>query len=169
MLFLNRPEQGAHDFDRESPSLYRFEIDLGRGEVEQTQVADWFCEFPRIHEGHLGHPYRYGYSVSRTMRPRGTQGPEFDAIVRYDWETGRVETRSFGAQAGVGEPVFVPRSGAKEEGEGYVLVLVYDRTRDTSDFYVLSAEDLAGDPLAVIELPHRVPYGFHGNWVPAVG
>jgi carotenoid cleavage dioxygenase len=31
---------------------------------------------------------------------------------------------------------------------------------------VLSAEDLAGDPVAIVHLPVRVPFGFHGNFVP---
>ena len=35
---------------------------------------------------------------------------------------------------------------------------------------ILSAYDFAATPLAVVELPVRVPFGFHGDWVsdPAV-
>ncbi|MEL6983558.1 MAG: carotenoid oxygenase family protein, partial [Actinomycetota bacterium] len=32
---------------------------------------------------------------------------------------------------------------------------------------ILSAADVAGEPLATIHLPRRVPFGFHGSWVPA--
>ncbi len=166
LLFMNPPELGSHDFERDQPSLYRFEIDLVGGITVQRQVDDRLCEFPRIREDRLGRPYRYGYSVTRTVLQSANGVPEFDAIARYDWRSGRTQVRSFGKQAGVGEPVFVPRVGAEEEDDGYVLVLVYDRVRDTSDFYVLSAQEITEDPVAVVHLPHRIPYGFHGNWVP---
>jgi carotenoid cleavage dioxygenase len=29
---------------------------------------------------------------------------------------------------------------------------------------VFDARDVALGPVAVGQLPHRVPYGFHGNW-----
>jgi carotenoid cleavage dioxygenase len=31
---------------------------------------------------------------------------------------------------------------------------------------VLNAADIAGDPVAVLRMPQRVPCGLHGNWVP---
>ncbi|WP_421861421.1 carotenoid oxygenase family protein [Parvibaculum sp.] len=33
-----------------------------------------------------------------------------------------------------------------------------------SDFVVLDATDISQGPLARVELPTRVPFGFHGNW-----
>ena len=56
-----------------------------------------------------------------------------------------------------------------EEDDGYVLALVYNAARNASDFFVLDARDIAGEPIAEIRIPNRVPYGFHGNWVPAEG
>lgn len=32
---------------------------------------------------------------------------------------------------------------------------------------ILDARAIAGEPVATIHLPHRIPPGFHGNWVPA--
>ena len=75
--------------------------------------------------------------------------------------------RRFGAGNGVGEPLFVPRSARGAEDDGWVLVLAYDAARDTTDLWILGAQDLGGEPVARVGLPHRVPYGFHGNWVPA--
>ena len=36
-----------------------------------------------------------------------------------------------------------------------------------SDLVILNAQDVAGEPAAVLEVPRRVPAGFHGNWVNA--
>ena len=47
-----------------------------------------------------------------------------------------------------------------------MLSLVCDAERQTSDLLVLHAQDFTGDPVAVVHLPVRVPYGFHGNWAP---
>jgi len=62
--------------------------------------------------------------------------------------------------------VFVPRSGATDEDDGYIMSYVYNGERNSSDVVILSAQDFTGQPLAVIELPIRVPFGFHGNWIP---
>jgi carotenoid cleavage dioxygenase len=44
--------------------------------------------------------------------------------------------------------------------------LVFDPERNASDLFVIASQDFTGDPVAVVHLPVRVPYGFHGNWVP---
>jgi carotenoid cleavage dioxygenase len=66
----------------------------------------------------------------------------------------------------VGEAVFVPRADDAVEDDGWLLTLAYSPDKDTSALYVLNAADPAGEPQAVVELPQRVPVGFHGNWVP---
>ena len=62
--------------------------------------------------------------------------------------------------------MFVPREGAIAEDDGYLMTFVYDESTKTSDFIVLDARDLSQPALATVHLPVRVPYGFHGNWVP---
>ena len=44
---------------------------------------------------------------------------------------------------------------------------VYDRPTDRSELAILDAPTL--HDIASIKLPHRVPAGFHGNWVPSAG
>ena len=60
----------------------------------------------------------------------------------------------------------MPRNGATDEDDGYVMAYVFDAQRNASDVAILSARDFAGPPLAVVELPVRVPFGFHGDWLP---
>ncbi len=64
----------------------------------------------------------------------------------------------------VGEPVFVPRGPKAPEGDGYLLATVYRGADNRSDLAVFDAAALDKGPVAVAELSHRVPHGFHGNW-----
>ena len=91
---------------------------------------------------------------------------DFGPICKVDVETGEVERHDVGAGRSAMEPVFVPRSADAAEDDGWLLSYVYDAVTDTSDVVVLEAHDLAADPVAVVHLPRRVPFGFHGNWVP---
>jgi len=63
-----------------------------------------------------------------------------------------------------GEPVFVPRSAAAEEGDGWLLAVVYRGATDRSDLVVYDAQNVGAGPIGVAKLPRRVPFGFHGNW-----
>jgi carotenoid cleavage dioxygenase-like enzyme len=46
------------------------------------------------------------------------------------------------------------------------MAFAYDPQRDATDLVVIDAQDFTGDPVATVHLPVRVPFGFHGNWVP---
>ena len=67
-----------------------------------------------------------------------------------------------------GEPIFVPRTPDAEEDDGFVLVVVYDGRTHRSDLVVLDARAIDKEPLAVAHLEHRVPLGFHGNFVAGI-
>ena len=63
-----------------------------------------------------------------------------------------------------GEPVFVPRTPEAPEGDGFLLATIYRAAENRSDLAIFEAASLTDGPIACAELPHRVPYGFHGNW-----
>ena len=46
------------------------------------------------------------------------------------------------------------------------MAYVYDAATNGGNVVILHAQDFAADPVATIHLPQRVPFGFHGNWVP---
>jgi carotenoid cleavage dioxygenase len=75
--------------------------------------------------------------------------------------------RNLGTNFMPGEPVFVPRETKSAEGDGWLLAVWYDAERNRSEMIVLDAQDFAREPIARVKLQHRVPWGFHGNWVPA--
>jgi carotenoid cleavage dioxygenase len=151
------PSEGA-------PTLERWHLDGNGGAVKEERLDDHGQEFPRVDERVVGRPHRYGYAVAvgTTDDILGTES----MLVCHDLERGSSVERSFGRGAGVGEAVFVPRADDAAEDDGWLLTLAYEPDKDTSALYVLNAADPAGEPQAVVELPQRVPVGFHGNWVP---
>ncbi len=151
--------------DDNAARLHRWRIDLARGGVKSTPLDDITAEFPRVDERLVGRRHRFGYMAAREPELNEGAQPLWTAIKKYDLERGSAETRRFGAGNGVGEPVFVPRTEGAAEDDGWVLALAYDHARNTSDFHILDARNLTGEPVATVHIPHRVPYGFHGNWV----
>ena len=59
----------------------------------------------------------------------------------------------------------VPKADGTAEDDCWILTVVYDATTETSELCVLDAADISAPEVARIQLPQRVPYGFHGNWV----
>ena len=45
--------------------------------------------------------------------------------------------------------------------------LVIDAAREATELVILDTHDFTGAPVATVHLPHRIPPGFHGNWIPA--
>ena len=137
--------------------LWSWSIDLATGTVAERQLDDRPIEFPRIDDRLAGLPARYAVSVGETQ------------LVRYDLTSGSAVEHRFGTEQSPGRPgeaVFVPSTtGPADEGNGWYVGYVYDPARDGSDLVIIDASDFAGDPVARIKLPHRVPYGFHGNWI----
>ncbi|MDT5180385.1 MAG: hypothetical protein QOJ95_4583, partial [Mycobacterium sp.] len=153
------PELWRHSGGFEEDAvMWTWTIDLANGTVREQQLDDRTVEFPRIDDRLAGLQARYAVSV-------GT-----DRLIRHDLTTGSAVEHAFGTATtpGVpGEAVFVPSTGPADESAGYYLGYVYDASRDGSDLVILDASDFAGDPVATIKLPHRVPFGFHGNWIHA--
>lgn len=149
------------------PTLERWRLDGRGGAVKEERLDDRGQEFPRVDERRVGLPHRYGYAVAVGARDDmvGTES----VLLRHDLERGRSDARSFGADATLGEAVFVPRSPEADETDGWVLVLAHSARQGASALHVLNAGDVMGEAEAVIHLPQRVPAGFHGNWVPDAG
>ena len=145
----------SSDFDARS-TLHRWTFDLGAGRVAEETLDDKPVEFPRIAEHLNGLPNQYGY---------GAGGLDGTAIVKYDLQAGTNESHDFGPAGIPAEPIFVAAEGAESEDHGWVMTFVYDKARDSSDLVLLDGRELTAEPVAVIELPQRVPFGFHGSWI----
>ena len=152
--------EGTASFDL--AFLHRWEVDLAAGSVRETPLDDRPIEFPRVDDRLCGLPNRFGYAV-RNLSSRSQQAT---SLLQYDLERGTSEEHDFGPGCYPGEAVFAPDPSRRGERDGWLLALVYEAVEDRSRFVVLDAERFGGPPVATVHLPCRVPFGFHGNWMP---
>jgi carotenoid cleavage dioxygenase len=146
-------------------SLHRFSFDLSSGVAKEETLEDRGMDFPRIADGRVGLKNRFGYAVS--LNAAGDDGVGFGGYCKIDHQKGTVETRDLGEGVGAGESVFVAAPGADPDSdEGWLLSYVHDDRSGASELLIVDASDFAGKPAARVKLPQRVPFGFHGNWLP---
>lgn len=146
-----------------SLGLERWTIDPAGGRVERATIDPTPQEFPRPDERRFGRPYRYLWATG--LPETGDQNFFAAApVLRHDLMSGARVERDFGPAAVPGEFVFVPRSADAPEGDGWLMGYVIDRAQQTTDLAILDATTL--DDVARIHVPHIIPPGFHGNWMP---
>ncbi len=140
------------------PHLERFELDLATGAVARERIADASFELPRISYGRNNeHSYRYTWGA-------GFDGASgwFDEIVMIDVDE-RKATRWSEPGCYPGEPVFVAAPDSQAENEGVLLSVVFNAQRGTSFMLVLDAQTLR--EVARADVPHHIPFGFHGQFM----
>ena len=143
------------------PRLERWVIDPKRTRVSVEVLDETGQELPRIDERQTGRVHRYGYTMEISATWAIGNG-----LRKHDLVSGQVERHDAGPSRAAGEALFVPASPDAGEDEGWVLSVVYDAATDSSDLIIVDATDFTADPVATVHLRRRVPFGFHGIWVP---
>lgn len=159
--FFMPPTARAGDeppIDKEfAPVVYRWRLNMKTGTAREEALDDVPTDFPRINERLAGSQTRYGYAFNVN---------EYNELLKYDFEQGRSERHGHGKMRIGGEGVFVPRPNATAEDDGWLVTYVHDEGSGTSELIVLEAQDFSAPPVARVMIPARVPYGFHGAWIP---
>jgi carotenoid cleavage dioxygenase len=154
---------GALGPDATSRGLERWTIDPAARTVERRTIDATPQEFPRPDERRVGQSYRFAYTMGLPVQDEAFIGASF--LLKHDLETGAREIHDFGEGRYPGEFVFVPAFPDSAEDEGWLIGLVVDLPQETTELVILNAQAFEGEPVASIRLPHRVPPGFHGNWI----
>ena len=141
------------------PTLDRWVLNPQTGTATEQRLDDRPQEFPRMNESLIGKKNDFGYfaGISDVFKQAD--------LIKQDLAKRTTQVRHDGDEFGYGEPVFISRENSKSEDDGYVMALRHDMETDLSDLVVLDAQDFCGEPVAVVNLPVRVPNGFHGNWI----
>ena len=157
--------------------LHEWRFNLQTGNVTSRQLDDQGSDFPRINEHLTGCRNQFGY-VSSVQMNTHNGAPEFTDIVKHDFEAGVNSRYQYGPSRFGGEATFVPRSPQSTssagvhtsnacEDDGWLLSYVFDVQSGESELLVIDARSMDAEPVARVLLPQRVPYGFHGTWIPS--
>ncbi|XP_077210321.1 carotenoid 9,10(9',10')-cleavage dioxygenase-like [Tasmannia lanceolata] len=154
--------------------LYEMRFNMKTGEASQKQLSVSAVDFPRINESYTGRKQRfvYGTILDKITKVKG--------IIKFDLhaepEAGKLKLEVGGNIQGIfelaagrygSEAIFVPRNPGvtSEEDDGYLIFFVHDENTGKSEVNVIDAKTMSAEPVAVVELPKRVPYGFHAFFV----
>ncbi len=146
-------------------TLRRWTVDTATKRVTDDVIeADDPGELPSRDPRRVGRNQRFGYFVQNRDNPEIV---DFGGLIKRDYRHGSVEVWDPGPSRHAGEWVFVPEGTSPDEDAGYLLTYVHDDATNTSELVIVDASDVRKGPVARIQTPQRVPYGFHGTWVPA--
>ena len=144
--------------------LRRWRVDTSRGELSFSEevLEDLAIEFPFHDRRFTGRRNRYGWFTMTRDHPATL---DFGGFAMRDHDSGSLRVWEPGPNRHAGEAFFV--AGGEDEGDGWLFSFVYDHASNASDLVILDAMRIERGPVAEIRMPRRVPYGFHGLWVPA--
>ena len=150
--------------DSPPPIYSELVIDPARGRVDvEPLLTEVSSEFPRINEQFTAKRNRYSYLLSgdRDGVHRG-----FNQLQRIDAQSDRVTSYRFDDSEMAEEHVFIPRPGARNEAEGWLLGTTLDLAAEKTLLNLFDAEAIDAGPIARARLDYRIPLGFHGNFYP---
>ena len=141
------------------PKLHRWRFNLKTGETREHHMDERILEFGMFNQRYAGKPYRYAYSTH--TKPGWFL---FKGFVKHDLETGESWTVDLPEGRYASEAPFVPRIGATDEDDGYLVSFIIDENTGTSECILVDCKNFAAGPVVRIALPHKLSSGTHSVW-----
>lgn len=142
-------------------NLYEWRMNIKTGETKEGHINQVNMEFPYINRHYMGKKNRYSYLQYIPYEAPAT----FEALVKFDYETGDMQRYDYGDGVFGSEAPFAPKANAQSEDDGYVVTYVTDTNTWKSSCLIFDAKDIEKGPICKIHIPHRLPAGFHTLWV----
>ncbi|KAB2619291.1 carotenoid 9-10-cleavage dioxygenase-like [Pyrus ussuriensis x Pyrus communis] len=152
------------------------ELNIQGGEVNERYLTGkrLSMDFPMINGAFSGYKNGYGYaqvvdsvasSASGMLKYSGLAKLHFEEPAEVSLEI-KVETHMFEENSFCSGASFVPNRRGLEEDDGWVITFVHNEDTNISQVYMIDTKKFSSEPVAQITLPCRVPYGFHGAFIP---
>ena len=86
--------------------------------------------------------------------------------LKLDMRTGERQTWYAPEHTFCEEIVVVPKDGARDEDDVYLLATMFDAVEEKSCLGIFDGKDLSKGPVARLWLRHPLPHSLHGYFVP---
>lgn len=150
-------------------TVEKVRINLRNGIVSRKPLSSKCLELGVINPRFVGKKNRYAYMSIGAPLPKlsGVVKLDFDMLEATAAKECVVASRAYGEGCFGSEPFFVARSSDPnaEEEDGYIVAFTHNECTGISSFLVMDAQSPTLQIVASVELPARVPYGFHGLFV----
>ncbi|XP_023768642.1 carotenoid 9,10(9',10')-cleavage dioxygenase 1 isoform X1 [Lactuca sativa] len=154
-------------------SVREWRLNLKTLEVMEKDVTgtEYSMDFPIINEHFTGLEHKYGYTqVIDSLASSNSGKSKYGGLAKlYFEETDsegnvKMEYHWLPKNNFCTGSTFVAKTKAVEEDDGWVVTFAHDEDSDTSYVLVVDANNFGNEPIAIINLPQRVPYGHHGSF-----
>ncbi|GLT53564.1 hypothetical protein SLA2020_268270 [Shorea laevis] len=149
---------------------YEWRLNMQTGQVRERNLTgtQFSMDFPIINPDFTGLQNRYGYTQVLDSIASSTSGMvKFGGLAKLDFEeVMKVEYHMFEENTFCTGAAFVSKEGGFQEDDGWIITFVHNEDTDISQVYIIDTNNFSCEPVVKITLPCRVPYGFHGAFMP---
>ena len=147
--------------------LYHTVVDSKTGKLVRHAPVEGMesiiIEHPHINPLYEGKPVRYAFmSVGSQI---GVSSPPL-GYLKLDRATGERQVWYAPEHTYCEEVVVVPKEGAKDEDDVYLLATMFDAVEEKSSLGIFDGKDIAKGPVARLWLRHQLPHSLHGCFTP---
>eukprot|EP00584_Thalassiosira_punctigera_P000457 CAMPEP_0172542492 /NCGR_PEP_ID=MMETSP1067-20121228/13097_1 /TAXON_ID=265564 ORGANISM="Thalassiosira punctigera, Strain Tpunct2005C2" /NCGR_SAMPLE_ID=MMETSP1067 /ASSEMBLY_ACC=CAM_ASM_000444 /LENGTH=693 /DNA_ID=CAMNT_0013328751 /DNA_START=214 /DNA_END=2295 /DNA_ORIENTATION=- len=142
-------------------SLWRYKVHPQRGFISKDCLSDEQLYFSVINSDVSGQKHRYVYAAAGAM---GEEVAPPQGIMKFDLESGALESWFPEGHEFCGEPMYAPRRGSDDDMEdgGYIISTLFNGKEEKSEIVVLQANNIESGPIARVPIDVVVPHGYHG-------
>lgn len=173
--FANEKDSNLNADESLFSQAYEWRLNMETGEVKERFLTgnSHSMDFPMINENFTGLKNKYGYAqtvdldasrISGMAKYGGLMKLHLDDTKQLDYV--KMEYHKFPKNTFCTGAAFVAKPDGLDEDDGWVITFVHDEHLNISRVIIVDAKKFTSEPVAIITLPSRVPYGFHGAFMP---
>ncbi|KAG8657278.1 hypothetical protein MANES_03G057750v8 [Manihot esculenta] len=163
--------------------VHEWRLNMVTGQVHEQNLSGthFSMDFPLVNGDFIGLKHKFGYTQVIDSKESSSAGmTKYGALAKLYFDEEplanhqmegnseqaiKIEYHKFEENVFCTGMAFVPKVKGSKEDDGWIITYVHNEESNMSQAYIVDASKFESEPTAVVTLPQRVPYGFHGLFV----